>query len=541
MREKSFVSISFAALLAIGCGDDSQAPGGSAPVGGEAPTTGGAGGEGGEGGSGGAPVDPRFEPLIAAIEAEIVERGAPGAAVAVIEGGQVTFSRGFGTKSEDGSDPVLPTTLFRIGSVNKVLTATALLKEVESGDLDLDAAAIEYVPDFELGEPTWAPQIDLRHLLTHSSGMSDFLDIDAPAAQQNDEALESYLTGSAFANNVYLMNPSGAFWNYSNPNFYLAGLVTEKATGSFYRANMKAAVFDPLGMNRTFFLGDEVLADGDYALGKTAGFAGIENPVTPDGYENAWGRPAGYASSNVLDMAKFVTFLMDGNDAVLSDATRAELSAKQIDTHTFFDLQSYGFGLFIDDFAVAGGAWYDVQVISHGGDIPGFAADIMYVPSTGFGLVTLANADGAHLRDSTAVALTTLANLPAPSEPPDLDIDPADFEAYVGSYADDFNVGEVVITLDGDDLVIDMPDLDAAGIPYDSVLDPLDPANFILAVQGSYLQLTFLEPVDGFTRYLRSRAFVGIRSEETAPPATPIPPALRRARVEAALRNAAFD
>lgn len=539
MRETSFLCLSFAAaLLAIGCGDDSEAGGGGAALaGGEAPI----GGAGGTGGSGGAPIDPRFGPLIAAVEAELADLGAPGAAVAVIENGQVTFARGFGVKSEGSTDPVLATTLFRIGSVNKVLTATALMKEVENGNLDLDEPAVEYVPDFELFEPDWAPQIDLRHLLTHSSGMADYLRIDVPSSQQTDEALESFLTGSSFQSNVYLMNPSGVFWNYSNPNFYLAGLVTEKATGKHYREIMQSTVFQPLAMSRTFFLADEVLADGDYAFGKNDGWTDLDDPIAPDSYENAWGRPAGYASSNVLDMAKFVTFLMDGNEAVLSDEARAELSTKQIDMHTFFGRQSYGFGLFIEDFAVATDGWHDVEVISHGGDIPGFAADIMYVPSTGFGLVTLASADGAHLRDSTEVALATLANLPAPTDPPDLTIDPAGFDAFVGDYADDFNVGDIHVTLDGDTLEIEMPALDEAGIPYDSVLDAIDPENFVLGVQGSYLQVSFLEPVDGVTRYLRTRAFVGIRPTEPPPPAEPMPPAERRARVLAALRNAAFD
>ncbi len=540
MRKRSFVGFSVAvALLAVGCGDDAltSGGGGSGPAGGASAN----GGAGGEGGVGGAPVDPRFEPLIAAVEAEIADLGAPGAAVAVIENGKVTFARGFGVKGEGVTDPVLATTLFRIGSVNKVLTATALMKEVENGHLDLDAPAVDYVPEFELAQPDWAPQIDVRHLLTHSSGMADYLRIDVPPSQQTDAALETFLTGSTFANNVWLMNPSGAFWNYSNPNFYLAGLVTEKATGKHYREFMQSTVFDPLGMDRTFFLGDDVIADGDYALGKNEGYADIDDPIAPDSYENAWGRPAGYASSNVLDMAKFVTFLMDGNEAVLSDELRAELSKKQIDMHTFFDLQSYGFALFVDDFAVAGDDWYDVQVVSHGGDIPGFAAYIMYVPSTGFGLVTLANADRAHLRDSTEVALATLANLPAPVEPPDLTIDPAGFAAFVGDYADDYNVGDIHVTFDGDALEIDMPALDDAGIPYDSVLDPIDPVNFVLGIQGTYLQVSFLEPTDGFTRYLRTRAFVGIRPDEPPPPAAPLPPAVRRKRVLAALRNAAFD
>jgi CubicO group peptidase (beta-lactamase class C family) len=370
--------------------------------------------------------------------------------------------------------------------------------------------------------------------------MYDYLRIDVPAAQQEDTSLATFLTGPTFESNVYLMAPSGAFWNYSNPNFYVAGLISEEATGKFYRDVIKDSVLTPLAMDRTFFLADEVIADGDYALGVTSA-PGTDNPVAPDSYDNAWARPAGYATSNVLDLAKFVTFLMDGNDAVLSDALRAEMQSPQINAHVWGDLIHYGYGLFVDDGALVDGAFHEVRVVSHGGDIYGFAADILYVPSTGFGIVVLAIADYAHFDDSIDVALTTLGEIPTASDNPvDPDGDPAMFDTYAGVYEDDFNVGTITISHVGDDLEIEMPDVDAAGIPYDNVLIPVGPENFYLAIQGTYLGVTFLQEEEGATRYLRTRAFVGVRPEviTAAPSAAAVSPEERRERIFRALEAA---
>lgn len=541
--------------LAAGCGsaEPSQSPatGGAGGSGGSgaggtggsgAGGTGGSGGtgggSGGAGGSGGDATDPRFDALMAAVESERRELGAPGVAVAVIEDGEVTFARGFGSKDPARDAPVLPTTLFRIGSVNKMLTVTALLEQVAEGKVDLAAPVTEFVPEFHFAaDATWAPSIHVHHLLTHTSGMSDYLVVDTPASQQEDAALETFLTGQ-FAELDYLMAPAGTFYNYSNPNFFLAGLIAEKAAGKPYRQLMKEDVFGPLGMERTFFLASEVLADGDYALGTTTS-PGIPSPVRPDTYENAWGRPAGFASSTVLDLARFVAFLDGGNEAVLPGALLDEMQSPQVDTQEFLDLVHYGYGLQVTDGAFLGGLdkFYRMKVVMHGGDIPGFAADVTYVPSLRFGFVTLANADGAHFTKSLVAALTTLPTLPSPSPAPDLTIDPSTFSAFEGVYQDDFNAGTINVTRVGDNLEVHMPAVDEANIPYNPVLTPVVGNNFYLAIQGITLPVTFIADGAGGTTYLRTRVFVGARVEAPPPPPpSPVAPEERRARLLEAIR-----
>jgi CubicO group peptidase (beta-lactamase class C family) len=481
------------------------------------------GGSSMSGGSGGS-TDPRFAPLIDAIEKERVELGSPGVAAAVIEDGKVTFARGFGSKDPNSMVPVEATTLFRIGSVNKMLTTAALLKHVGEGTVDLDAPVTTYAPDFHFKmDASWAPTIKVEHLLTHTSAMLDYLLIDVPAAQKTDSALSGFFSGEDsgdFSLNNFLMAPAGEFWNYSNPNFYLAGLIAETQAGKPYRQAMKDDVFTPLGMDLTFFLGSEVIADGDYAIGKSS-YPGVPMIVKPDSYDNAWARPAGYASSSVLDLAKFVGFLLDGNDAVMPKALSDEMQTPKVPTQVFLDLLDYGYGIQIQHGAFLGGLdkFYELEIVEHGGDIPGFAASVMFVPAQRFGFITLANTDGAHFAKSLVAALTTLADLPPQSPAPDLTVDPSTFDQYTGTYQDSFNAGEIIVTKEGDSLKVSMPAVDQANVPYDPVLEPIVGNNFRLTIQGIKLPVTFIADASGTSRYFRTRAFVGTRP--MAPPAPP--------------------
>lgn len=468
-----------------------------------------------------------------------MELGAPGVAIAVIEDGKVTFARGFGSKDPNQEDPVLPTTLFRTGSVNKMLTATALLGQVAQGKVDLQHPVVEYVPAFKLaGDFSGAAtSIQVQHLLAQTSGMYDYLEIDVQNAVQSDDQLEKFMTGE-FGDIDYSMAPPGAFWNYSNPNYMMAGLVAEKASGKMYRQLMKDAVFTPLGMDRTFFRGTEVIADGDFAYGYTS-YPNIEKPVHPDSYENPWARPAGYAFSNVLDLSKFVAFLLDGNEAVLPQALTDEMQSPVVDTQLLSDLVGYGYGLFSNKGVFLGSKeeYYSMKFIQHGGDIPGFAADVTLVPSLRFGFVAMANADGAHFVKSLVTAIKTLNTLPAPSTPPDLVSDPSTYDAFAGGYDDMNNVGPISVGKVGDELHISMPLVDQANIPYDPVLVPYEGNNFLLNIQGISLQVTFIPDETGVMRYFRTRVFVGTRPKAPPPP----PPALIGARRDAflaALRRA---
>lgn len=112
------------------------------------------------------PIEPRFQPLVDQIEMERVELGASGVSVLVMENGTITFAHRFGLKNPDGTENVDAGTLFRIGSVTKMLTATALLELVATGQVGLDDPVTRVIPGFKVAAPVGAEAtITVRHLL----------------------------------------------------------------------------------------------------------------------------------------------------------------------------------------------------------------------------------------------------------------------------------------------------------------------------------------------------------------------------------------
>ena len=373
------------------------------------------------------------------------------------------------------------------------------------------------MPGFRFAlDASWAPGITVAELLTHTSAMVDWLDV--AASETDDAALAEHFEGGWFSEHGYLMAPAGAMYNYSNPSFMVAGLVIETMSGEPYRQYMAEHVYAPLGMARTLFLPADVLGDGDYAWGLTndawtAAPTGAPMVVGPDSYDNGWARPCAYAFSSVLDEAAFLRFLRDGDRALLGDGLRQAMQSPQESTETVLDVESYGYGLFVDRgvFLDAGASFYDIVRVMHPGALPGYSSDFELFPGLDFGFITLANGDGAYFNRSLEVALETLADLPAPTTPPDLATHPASYGAYVGEYFDPFLVGTIVVSAQGEQLRIALPALDQAGIPYDPVLVPVTPNNFYQSIAGFVSLVTFILDGQGQARYYRTHELVGRR------------------------------
>lgn len=440
--------------------------------------------------------------------------GASGASVALIENGEVTFAHGFGTKGPNSQQPVDASTLFRIGSMTKALTATALLGLVQSGAVSLDATLTSVVPDVAITGGSDLAALTIRQLLSHQSGLYDYGVLDGPT---DDAALSQFLTSPSFASNEYFMDPPGTFYNYANPNFDLAGLALERAGGVMYRQAVADRVLSPLGMTRTFFLPSEVIADGDFSDGASTTSTGAPWDVRPDSYDNAWFRPAGYAFSSVLDYAKFLQFLYAGNTSVLSDPVRETMQTPQVNMLDIggvqADIESYGFGLVIDREFQLGNNAYLTKLVWHNGSLAGFTSCFYLVPSTGFGIVWLANADDVQFVTSIALALESFAGLtdPTTDPPPGVAVETNLFPSYAGTYNDPNGLGLITVTASGATLSIDVPTFDTASTPYDQTLHPTSMDNFTITVQGSPIPLTFIADSTGAYVWIRTQTVVAKR------------------------------
>jgi serine beta-lactamase-like protein LACTB, mitochondrial len=170
-------------------------------------------------------------------------RGTPGLALAVAVDGKIVYSEGFGYADLEERVPVWPTTKFRIGSISKPLTATALMQLVEAGKLDLDAPVQKYVPSF----PDKGSPITVRMVAGHLAGIRHYHGDEMNIQRHYDNVLE----GLKIFENDPLVSPPGTKFNYSSYGFNLLSAVIESASGEPFLAYMQDHVFTPMGLVHT--------------------------------------------------------------------------------------------------------------------------------------------------------------------------------------------------------------------------------------------------------------------------------------------------
>ena len=174
---------------------------------------------------------------------EWIARGIPGLSLTVAVDGKIMYSEGFGYADLEERVPVWPTTKFRIGSISKPLTATALMQLVEAGKLELDAPVQKYVPSF----PDKGAVITTRMLAGHLAGIRHY---------QGDEFniqrhYANVLDGVKIFENDPLVSPPGTKFNYSSYGYNLLSAVVESASGENFLAYMQKHVFDAMGLAHT--------------------------------------------------------------------------------------------------------------------------------------------------------------------------------------------------------------------------------------------------------------------------------------------------
>ena len=172
-------------------------------------------------------IPAKYAPFATAFDQERQQLGVSGASVALIENGEVTFAHGFGTKGPNSHEPVDANTLFRIGSMTKALTATALLGLVDSGTLSSGRDADERRAGRRDRRSRQSRVADAPPAVVATVGA---LRLFRPRAlRRTTPRLSQFLTSPSYAANEYFMDPPGTFYNYANPNFDLAGLALERA------------------------------------------------------------------------------------------------------------------------------------------------------------------------------------------------------------------------------------------------------------------------------------------------------------------------
>src|SRR5690349_7670097 len=189
--------------------------------------------------------------LSAFVEAVAKEFDIPGVAVGVLADGEEIVAT-HGVTSVDNPLPVDGRTLFHLASVTKTFTATAMMRLVAEGRVELDAPVRRYVPELELSDEAAAAQVTVLQLLNHTAGLDWNLIDDG----EGDQSLAGFV---AKLKDLPLIAPPGARASYSQAGYNLAGRIIEKVTGLSFERSVAELVLAPAGLSNTFFGADDVM------------------------------------------------------------------------------------------------------------------------------------------------------------------------------------------------------------------------------------------------------------------------------------------
>ena len=348
----------------------------------------------------------------------------PGATVAVVKDGQIFFAKGYGFADLEESRPVLANeTLFRIASVTKLFTWTAVMQLGEQGKLDLNADVNTYLKTFQI-PATYPEPITLIHLMTHTAGFDQPVGISARNAEDIrplGEVLEDNLPAR--------VRPPGQFSAYSNYGTALAGYIVEEVSGIPFHQYVERNILNPLKMNSTTFqqpLPPELAAD------MAVGYTYAKGTYHPELFQYHQLSPAVPMSTTATDMARFmIAHLQDGRyeDArILKDVTARQMH-RQLFTH---DPRVSGWTYGFMELNVN----HQHMIWHRGSWSPQFYTLLVLLPEHNVGLFASYNSPGGGPARSALLRAFLDRYYPAPA--PKVPQPPADFQLrarrFTGSY-----------------------------------------------------------------------------------------------------------
>lgn len=358
----------------------------------------------------------------------IHEHQVPGAALGILHGGGIVDVAAGVLNKRTGVEAT-PDSVFQIGSISKVWTATLVLQLVDEGAITLDTPVSQVIPGLTLHDSEVAKTVTVRHLLTHTSGIDGDVFTDTG---RGDDCLEKYVDQLA---EVEQNHPLGVTWSYCNTGYSLLGRLVEVLTDKTWDAALRERVVEPLGLSATMTLPEEALLHRA-AAGHVAE-SGQEPHVAPSWVLQRSAGPAGLIIARVHDLLAFARMHLaggvtpDGTRILSAESARA-MTDHQVDVPDPTELgDSWGLGWIRE-------GWGETRLVGHDGSTLGQYAFLKLVPEHGVAVAVLTN--GGHAaalaQQLFAEVFDQVAGLSAPEpfappeNPPTLDLAP-----YCGSYA----------------------------------------------------------------------------------------------------------
>ncbi len=316
------------------------------------------------------------------IETEIRQKKIDAFSIALIDGDQIVWAQGFGIVDAATNKAATAQSIYRVGSVSKLLNDVAVMQLVEQGRFVLDDDIRKLLPDFAPANSFEEP-ITLRQLMNHESGLvrespvGNYFDPTGPSLAETIDSL----------NKTKVLHAPGSKTKYSNAAVSVAGYAVERVLGLPFAQVLKTNVLDPIGMVHSSFELDESI-QAELATGMMWSYDGrrFEAPRFALGT-----LPAGNLYSSVLDLAQFMRLIFNegraGNRQVLSP----EILTQMLQQQTLPDGQqrSYGIGFRL-------GTLEGHSTFEHGGAVYGYATQFRGVLGKEIGVVAVASLDVAN-------------------------------------------------------------------------------------------------------------------------------------------------
>jgi CubicO group peptidase (beta-lactamase class C family) len=352
----------------------------------------------------------------------------PGCSLGVIKDGKFVYKRGYGSANLDYNVPLSPESVFYIASTSKQFTAASILLLVQRGLISLDDDIRKYFPEL----PKYEAPITVNHLVHHTSGLRDYLELMAMAGRKLDEPFGNEEAVELIARQKGLNFKPGESYLYSNSNYVLMAEIVRRASGKSLRVFADENIFRPLGMANTHFDDDRTAVVKNRAVSY--------EPINSGGFrqfvKNIEAMGDGNLLTTVEDLARWDQNFYD-------DKVGGEGFSRQMLTGTKLNNGeeiTYAFGLDT-------GVYKGLKTVAHGGGFMGFRTEMIRFPEQRFTVICLCNVGMAnpgqlarqvadiYLADQFKPVEAKFNNAPAaPTRPQPPTLTAEQMTEYIGSY-----------------------------------------------------------------------------------------------------------
>ncbi len=361
---------------------------------------------------------PDLKARTSAIFARYNHTDTPGCAVAAGIDGTPVLSAGYGMADLEHSIAITPDSVFEAGSISKQFTAFAVLLLEQQGKLSLDDSVRKYFPEL----PEYLEPVTIRHLLTHTSGLRDWGNIEAIAGWPRTTRVYTHAYVLEILSRQRALNyPPGTTYSYTNSGYSLAAMLVGRLSGKSHAVFSKESIFGPLGMMNTEWRDDFRRIVRNRAIAYNDGNGSIRQEMP---FEDTYGH--GGLLTTVSDLLRwnqnYTDAKLGGRELVQKQQQRARLNSGQEIV--------YALGLNV-------GKWHGLPEVSHSGATAAYRAWLARYPEQGVSVAVLCNASSANAAQMGRQVADAMLGVAIPAPPPSpatMSLDAAQMQTLAGVY-----------------------------------------------------------------------------------------------------------